>query len=301
MGVAVPSIVRGTVPFGQHRTWYRVTGPADGARPAVVVVHGGPGSTHDYLLSLAGLADRGWPVVHYDQLGNGGSTHLPGAGGEFWTVELFLAELANLLRALDIGQYVLCGHSWGGMLAAAHAATAPAGLRGLVVVSSPASYPLWTQEMAVLRAGLPPEVAEVLDRHEAAGTTGSAEYQTASAVFYDRHVCRVKPWPRDYRASFFEIYNDPTVYYAMNGPTEFHVVGSLRDWSVTDLLPAVAVPTLVLSGEHDEATPATVRPYEELVPDVRREVVDGASHLPHLEAPERFFAVLERFLETRCR
>jgi L-proline amide hydrolase len=301
MNAAVPSTARGTVPFGQHRTWYRITGATGGARPAVVVVHGGPGSTHDYLLSLVGLADRGWPVVHYDQLGNGGSTHLPGAASEFWTVDLFLAELANLLRALDITQYVLCGHSWGGMLAAAHAATAPAGLRGLVVVSSPASYPLWTKEMAVLRAGLPTEVAEVLDRHEAAGTTDDTEYQAASAVFYDRHVCRVKPWPRDYRASFFEIYNDPTVYYAMNGPTEFHVVGSLRDWSVTDLLPSVTVPTLVLSGEHDEATPAAVRPYEELVPDVRWDVVEGASHLPHLEAPEQFFAVLERFLEMRCR
>jgi L-proline amide hydrolase len=297
----VSPTAKGAVSFREHRTWYRITGAAGGTNPAVVVVHGGPGSTHDYLLSLASLADRGWPVVHYDQLGNGGSTHLPEAPADFWNVELFLAELANLLTSLDIDEYVLCGHSWGGMLAAAHAATAPAGLRGLVVVSSPSSYPLWTKEMAVLRAGLPTDVAAVLDRHEAAGTTESPEYQAASAVFYDRHVCRVKPWPRDYRASFFEIYNDPTVYYAMNGPTEFHVVGSLRDWSVTDLLPSITVPTLVVSGEHDEATPVSVRPYEELVPDVRWEIVPGASHLPHLEAPERFFAVLERFLETRCR
>lgn len=297
----MPPTTKGTVAFGEHRTWYQITGSVDGDRPAVVVVHGGPGSTHDYLLSLAGLADQGWPVVHYDQLGNGGSTHLPGADADFWTVELFSAELANLLEKLNIDQYILCGHSWGGILAAAYAATAPAGLCGLVIVSSPASYPLWTAEMAVLRAGLPTEVAEVLDRHEAAGTTETTEYQAATAVFYDRHVCRIKPWPRDYRASFFEIYNDPTVYYAMNGPTEFHVVGSLRDWGVTDVLASITVPTLVLSGEHDEATPTTVRPFEELVPDVRWEIIPDASHLPHLEAPERFFAVLDGFLETRCR
>jgi L-proline amide hydrolase len=297
----MPPMTKGTVPFGEHRTWYQITGAVDGVRPAVVVVHGGPGSTHDYLLTLAGLADHGWPVVHYDQLGNGGSTHLPDAGTDFWTVELFRAELANLLDKLGIEQFVLCGHSWGGMLAAAYAATAPAGLRGLVIVSSPASYPLWTKEMAVLRADLPAEVAEALARHETAGTMESAEYQTATAVFYDRHVCRIKPWPRDYRASFFEVYNNPTVYYTMNGPTEFHVVGSLRDWGVIDLLPSITVPTLVLSGEHDEATPATVQPYEDLVPDVRWEIISDASHLPHLEAPEQFFAVLDRFLDTRCR
>src|SRR5215217_7482976 len=92
--------VKGTVPFGEYRTWYRITGEVNRGRPALVVVHGGPGSTHDYLLSLAGLAgsdSTGWPVVHYDQLGNGGSTHLPDRGPRFWTVQLFLDELDNLL------------------------------------------------------------------------------------------------------------------------------------------------------------------------------------------------------------
>ncbi|GAA4526093.1 proline iminopeptidase-family hydrolase [Amycolatopsis samaneae] len=298
----MPPLVKGTVPFGAHRTWYRLTGTPGGEPPAVVVVHGGPGSTHDYLANLAGLAGRGWPVVHYDQLGNGGSTHLPDADPGFWTVRLFLAELDNLLRRLDIADnYVLCGHSWGGALAAAHAAARPAGLRGLVVVSSPASYPLWSREMKVLRDALPPGVDEVLRRHEAAGTTDSAEYRQASAVFYARHVCRLRPWPRDYQASYYEIYNDPTVYRTMNGPNEFHVVGTLRDWSVTKALPEITVPSLVISGRHDEATPAVVRPFRDLIPDVRWEVLEDSSHLPHLEEPARFFEVLEGFLEARCR
>ena len=140
---------KGTVPFGPYKTWYRVTGDRRNGRPAVVVVHGGPGSTHDYLTSLAGLAGSGWPVVHYDQIGNGGSTHLPERGADFWTVQLFLDELDNLLRQLDIqNNYILYGQSWGGMLAAKHAAARPAGLRGLVIANSPASYPLWRQEIS---------------------------------------------------------------------------------------------------------------------------------------------------------
>ncbi|MFK4106936.1 proline iminopeptidase-family hydrolase [Streptomyces sp. NPDC019531] len=291
MGLA-PS-ARGTVPFGEHRTWYRVTGELHSGRPPVVVVHGGPGSTHDYLLNLSELADDGWPVVHYDQIGNGGSSHLPDHGADFWTVQLFLDELDNLLRALGIAdRYVLLGHSWGGVLAAAHAVARPAGLRGLVIANAPASYPLWLEELAVLRRQLPPGVNETLLRHEAADTTDSAEYHQAMQVFYERHVCRLKPWPRDYTASFYEVYNDPTVYYAMNGPSEFHVIGTLREWSVVDALPRIEVPTLMITGRHDEVTPRSAQPFRDLVPGARWEIFEESSHMPHLEEPERFREVL---------
>ncbi|WP_239678205.1 proline iminopeptidase-family hydrolase [Natronosporangium hydrolyticum] len=295
--MTVASTVTGSVSFRGYRTWYRITGDQRNGRPVLVVLHGGPGSSHDYLLSLAGLARHGWPVVHYDQLGNGGSSHIKDQASDFWTVELFLAELDNLLQQLGVdSDYVLFGQSWGGMLAAAHAAGRPAGLRGLVIANAPASYSLWLREAERLRAALPPGVNETLRRHEVAGTTDSAEYFTAMRVFYDRHVCRIDPWPRDYYASFMEIYNNPTVYFTMNGPNEFHVTGTLRDWTVEPLLPRIAVPTLLLSGRHDEATPATVQPYQDLIPTARWEIFEESSHVPHLEEPERFDAVLLAFL-----
>ncbi|MEV7103879.1 proline iminopeptidase-family hydrolase [Streptomyces atroolivaceus] len=297
--MAVAASAKGRIPFREYRTWYRLTGTPGTGRPAVVVVHGGPGSTHDYLLGLSSLSEDGWPVVHYDQLGNGGSTHLPDARADFWTVGLFLEELDNLLRHLGVADdYVLLGQSWGGMLAARHAADRPAGLRGLVIANSPASYPLWRQEMEVLRAGLPPGVDATLRAHEAAGTTDTKEYVEAVMVFNDRHVCRVRPMPPEYLASVMETANDPTVYRTMNGPSEFHVVGTLKDWSVEDRLPDIAVPTLVLSGRHDEATPATVRPFQERIPDVRWEILEESSHMPHLEEPERFHATLVEFLKS---
>ncbi|PSM39625.1 alpha/beta hydrolase [Streptomyces dioscori] len=288
---------KGSVPFGAYETWYRVTGDLRAGGPPLVVVHGGPGSTHDYLRSLASLAELGRPVVHYDQIGNGGSTHLPGRGPEFWTVDLFLDELDNLLNRLGIAEdYVLFGQSWGGILSAKHASAKPPGLRALVIANSPASYVLWRQEMKVLRELLPPGVDETLARHEAAGDTDSEQYLQAMTVFYNRHVCRLRPWPRDFVATLMEIQNDPTVYRTMNGPSEFHVTGTLRDWSVEDCVADIEVPTLLISGRHDEATPATVRPFAELIPDVRWEVFEESSHLPHLEEPEHFTRVMTDFL-----
>lgn len=296
-GVSVRPTASGRVPFGPYVTWYRATGELGSGRPALVILHGGPGSTHDYLLSLAELADTGWTVVHYDQIGNGGSTHLPDQGPEFWTVELFLYELDSLLRGIGVADnYVLFGHSWGGMLAARHAAEQPAGLRGLVIANSPASYPLWLDAMEVLRAELPPGVDDTLRRHEAAGTTGSAEYLAATRVFMEKHCCRVLPWPRDYMATHYEVYNDPTVYFTMNGPSEFHVIGTLRDWSVIDCCPKISVPTLLISGRYDEATPSTVQPFFDLIPDVRWEIFEESSHSPHFEEKDRFNEVMRIFL-----
>ncbi|KNB50931.1 proline iminopeptidase-family hydrolase [Streptomyces caatingaensis] len=295
--MSIAPTTKGHAPFGAHRTWYRVTGDLTSGRTPLVLVHGGPGSTHDYLLRMAELARDGRPVVHYDQLGNGGSTHLPGRGADFWTVGLFLDELDNLLDHLGIADdYILFGQSWGGVLAAEHAARRPAGLRGLVLANSPASYPLWLEEMEVLRAALPAEVQETLRRHETAGTTDSAEYWQATLEFYGRHVCRLDPWPREVAASFMEIYNDPTVYHTMNGPSEFHVVGSLKDHSVIDRLPDVDVPTLLISGRHDEATVRCVQPFFDHIPDVVWEVFEESSHMPHVEEPERFDAVMRGFL-----
>ncbi|MFC4565987.1 proline iminopeptidase-family hydrolase [Nocardiopsis mangrovi] len=290
---------RGTVPFGDYATWYRVTGTPGRGRPAVVTLHGGPGVTHDYLLDLAGLADAGWPVVHYDQLGNGGSSTVPDADPGFWTPAVFNDELGNLLSRLGIADdYVLFGHSWGGLLAAVHASHRPPGLRGLVVANSPASYPEWLKELKVLRDALPPGVNETLAAHEAAGTTDSREYFDAMMVFYNRHVLRMDPWPRLYTATFMDTLGNPTVYRTMNGPCEFHVVGTLKDWGVIDLLPRIDTPTLVISGRHDEVTPNSARPFHDLIPGARWHVFDESSHNPHLEEPERFTEVITEFLTS---
>lgn len=292
-----PDVTEGGVEFQGHRTWYRITGSLEDRVP-LVVLHGGPGGTHDYLLAYAGLAARDRPVVHYDQLGNGRSTHLRDAPPDFWTVELFLSELDNLLQRLGIGDaYHLLGHSWGGMLAAEHASRQPGGLRSLVLCSAPASIGLFTVETNRLRAELPAAVEQVLRDHEAAGTTDSAQYAESVEVFYRRHVCRLDPWPEELVRSFDAVENNPTVYLTMNGPSEFHVVGTIAGWSLLDRIPAIRVPTLVVSGRYDEVGAAAVRPFLDRVPGATAVVFESSSHVPHLEESEQCLATVAAFLD----
>ncbi|MGI3164555.1 alpha/beta fold hydrolase [Pseudooceanicola sp. 200-1SW] len=178
----------GYCPFRGHRTWYRVTGDLRAGPPPLIVAHGGPGCTHDYVDAYRAIAETGRAVVHYDQLGNGRSTHLPEAGAEFWTVELFLDELDTLLDHLGLrDRYCLLGQSWGGMLAAEHAVRRPAGLKGLVIANSPSSFPTWVEEALRLRRELPGGV------HEAAPFLRGdlADLGVCRQLLKDRDTCRL--------------------------------------------------------------------------------------------------------------
>ncbi len=291
-------IQEGEATFGDHKTWYRVTGDLASGKPPLIVAHGGPGCTHDYVLSFADLAATGRAVIHYDQIGNGRSTHLPEKGADFWTVDFFLAELDNLVGHLGLeGGYTFLGQSWGGMLGAEHAVRRPKGLLALVIANSPASMELWLSEANRLRQELPPEVQATLLAHEAAGTTDDPAYAEAVEVFNERHVCRVVPLPPEVKRTFDAIAEDPTVYHTMNGPSEFHVVGTLKPWSVIDRLHRIDVPTLLISGRHDEATQACVQPFADNIPDVRWRIFEESSHMPHVEEKEACLATVAAFLD----
>jgi len=228
------------------------------------------------------------------------ATLLPDKGADFWTVELFLAELDNLLEALIISDgYHLLGQSWGGMLGAEHAIRRPGGLKGLILSNSPASMDLWASEAKILRAELPRDVEDALDRHEAAGTVNDPEYLAASQAYYDEHVCRVLPNPPGLLRTMEFMAKDSTVYNTMNGPNEFFCIGSLRSWSVVDRVSLITAPTLLLSGRFDEATPATVQPFFDNIEDVRWEIFERSSHMPFVEEPELFRGVVEAFLAER--
>jgi L-proline amide hydrolase len=289
--------VEGTVAFEGGETWYRVTGSLDTVGPApLVVLHGGPGATHDYLLSLGDLAAGCRAVVHYDQLGNGRSSHYPERGADFWTVELFVRELHNLVGALGIAErHHVLGQSWGGFLAQEYALTQPGGLRSMVLADTAASFPDFVAEANRLRAELPSEVEATLRRHEEAGTTNDSEYEQACLVFYARHVCRVE-WPPEVAASFQWIARDPTVYHTMNGPSEFHVIGSIRDWQVQDRLHEIRLPTLLVSGRYDEATPALQRTLLGGIAGSEWAIFEESSHMPHVEERERYMQVVGDWL-----
>ena len=291
-------MTEGRMSWNGRETWYEVVGDLHGGKTPVVICHGGPGAAHDYTEPIAELNRSGRGCVLYDQLGCGKSEHLPDAPADFWSPELFKDELVELTRHLGIAdRYAVVGQSWGGMLALEHALDHPSGLRAIVVADSPASIPLWVEEANRLRLDLPSEVQEALTRHEEEGTTDSPEYEEAVRVYYDRHLCRV-PWPDCVQRSFDQMAEDPTVYHTMNGPSEFHCIGSLQTWDITERLHEITAPTLLVSGRHDEATPHIVEQIHTRIPGSRWELFEESSHMPHVEEPEAFLKVVEGFLTT---
>ncbi|KAL8966425.1 MAG: hypothetical protein Q9183_003377, partial [Haloplaca sp. 2 TL-2023] len=185
----------------------------------LVCVHGGPGIPHDYLLPLLDITHaHSIPTIFYDQIGCGRSTHLPEKKHDtsFWTVDLFLAELDNLLKYLEIqDNYDLIGQSWGGMLGASHAVRQPAGLKNLVLANSPPDMGSWIKVGQRFRSQLPQEDQDILDKCEKEGKEESEEYEKAMMSFYERHVCRTVPWPEDLLKSFEYLKEDNTVYFTM--------------------------------------------------------------------------------------
>jgi L-proline amide hydrolase len=294
--MTTPPSVSGFLSFRDYQTWYQVTGDLDSRRTPLVALHGGPGMAHNYLRKMERFAEEGWPVILYDQLGCGQSTHLPDAPDGFWTVELFLEELDALLTHLEItSNYHLYGQSWGGMLAAEHAVRRPKGLRSLILSNSLASSDLWARGAERLRAQLPTATLKSLEHHETAGTVSDPEYISALEEYYAHHVCRV-PLPDFVQASFDQLTKDPTVYHSMWGPNEFAPIGSLKNWTIVDRLSGINVPTLVISGEFDEATIECQQPFIEKIADVRQAIVAGASHLSMVEQPETYFRFVNDFL-----
>lgn len=296
----VTNAEEGYIEFGEYQTWYRITGDLASGKVPVIIAHGGPGCTHDYVDSYKALADHGHAVIHYDQIGNGRSTHLPDAPKDFWNIDLFLDELEALKAQLGIADnYALLGQSWGGMLASEHGVRRPKGLKALIIANSPSSMKTWVEEALRLRKALPDGIHETLLRYEETEDYSNPEYLAATDVFYRNHVCRMAEWPEEVKRTFAALEEDPTVYHTMNGPTEFHVIGTMKAWTVEDRLHLVEAPTLVLTGLYDEATPRAAKAYAEYIPGAEWIILGKSSHMPHVEELELCMGVVSNFLSRK--
>ena len=286
----------GRIPFKGYETWYQVIGEGeDPGKLPLLCLHGGPGAAHDYLQSLEEMARTGRRVIFYDQLGCARSS-IPESKPEMWTVDLYVEEVDAVREALGLDEIHLLGQSWGGMLAMEYALTQPTGVASLTVASSPASMIQWVAEANKLREQLPPDIQAALLKHEAAGTFDDPEYVAAMDEFYARHVCRVVPNPEYVQRSFQMLMENPEVYFTMNGPSEFHVIGTLKEWDIIDRLPEISISTLVTSGRHDEATPEIAGTVQRGIPGAEWVIFEESSHMPHAEEPERYLQVLDDFL-----
>jgi len=271
--------------------WYRRLG--GGGKLPVLLLHGGPGAAAYYMEPLAERLAEHRPVVVYDQLGCGRSDQP--ADTSLWTVDRSVAEVDQVRESLGLDRCHLLGQSWGGWLAIDYMAREPTGVAGLVLASTSASIPQFMTEARRLIEQLPEPARTTLVELGARGAYDEPEYLAAVDVFYHRHLCRADPWPAALIASSQQMQGNQ-VYLTMNGPTEFDVIGLLRNWDRTADLHRITAPTLITVGRYDELTPACSETLLSGIPDARIEVFEQSAHVAHLEEGERYADVVERFL-----
>jgi proline-specific peptidase len=275
------------------RVWYRRLGEGD-ALP-VLLLHGGPGAAHDYMLPLAERLSEHRPAIVYDQLGCGRADRPDDTS--LWTVDRSVTEVDQVRAALGLDRCHLLGQSWGGWLAIDYMARGPAGVAGLVLASTSASIAQFVAGARRLIDALPEPHRTALQELGARGEYDHPDYRAAEQEFYRRHLCRMDPWPEALVRSSDQMEGNQ-VYATMNGPTEFDVIGRLRTWDRTPDLGRIDVPTLITCGRYDEITPACSETIAKGIPDARVVVFEESAHVAHLEEAEAYAGTVEEFLQS---
>jgi len=275
-------ITEGYMPFQKYHTYYRVVGDLHSGLTPLLLLHGGPGSTHNYFEAFDALTEQtGRPVVMYDQLGCGQSD-VPD-DPSLWQAATWVAELQALRAYLNLDRVHLLGQSWGGMLAIIYLCDyQPQGVQSLILSSTLSSAKLWTQEQHRMIGFMAPVDQEAIATAETSGDFTTPAYLTANQHFMERHAAG------PVTAASPEFLRRPkrsgTVAYTTAwGPNEYFPTGTLKDYEYTDKLAQLTLPTLVTSGVNDLCTPL-----------VAKTMVD---HLPHAEwtlfAHSRHMAFIE--------
>ncbi|KAI1166442.1 Alpha/Beta hydrolase protein [Nemania serpens] len=223
---------------------------------------GKPTTTYSDFYHLYGI-----PIVYYDQIGCcGRSTHFEDRLGDesFWTFDLFIRELDNLIDHLKLRSngFFLLGHSWGGMLGGAE------NLQKIILSGAPGSVPLLAQGSRNLLAALPEVKRVTLEECDRKGDHESPEFEQASKVFYDRHVCRLNPYPEDVLSAFKNLKRP---YFILDdvSPSEFIIVGTLKNWEGWKEGHNIEVQAMLVNGQYDEATDLCMQPWFSSIPKVR--------------------------------
>jgi proline-specific peptidase len=282
-------MTQGVVPVPGGNVWFKRVGGGTGL--PLLAIHGGPGLPHNYLASLERLADER-EVIFWDQLGCGNSKCPPNTA--LWTMERSVAEMDAVVKALGLNRFHVFGNSWGGMLAQQYALDVTSGAVSLTISNSIASIPQFSKMVARLKSELDPATQSAIDRHEAAGTTYSAEYQAAIRTWNETYLCRVRPWPTELEDAFRNMGTE--IFETMFGSSDFHIVGTIRSWDVFDRLAEITLPTLVLAGRFDECVPEHMWEMHRRIEGSRFELFESSAHMPFIEEPDKFDQVMRDFL-----
>ena len=286
------SIREGFIQVPGGKVWYRIVG-ADKPGIPLLALHGGPGMPSYYMKPLAELADER-SVIFFDQLGCGRSDHPNDT--TLWTIPRFVEEVKAVRAALGYKEIHILGHSWGTTLAFNYLLTKPTGVRSVIMSGPAISIVRFRHDVDSMIAMLPDSLIKAIRTNEKAGTTTAPAYVAASQVFYDRHVIRTKPLPADVESTFTNV--GQQVYNTMNGPTEFTVVGSFKDYDGTPRLNELKLPILWMAGEFDETSPAAAKDFQRMTPGSEFVELKGAGHMTMYDARTAYLAEVRRFIRA---
>jgi proline iminopeptidase len=276
---------------GKYRVWTKRVGSG---RIKMLTLHGGPGATHEYFECFEDFLPRaGIEFYYYDQLGSGNSDQPDDPG--LWTVDRFRDEVEQVRAGLGLEDFYLLGSSWGGMLGIEYALKYQRRLKGLIISNMTASIASYVEHMNALRGQLPPEVIAVLDRYEARQEYEAPEYQEVMLTrIYTKHLCRLAEWPEPLTRSFRHL--NTKVYGTMQGPNEFVVNGTFRDWDRWADLRKIRVPTLLSVGRHDTMKVADIERMGRAIRRSRVSICENGSHLSMYDDQAFYFRELLKFI-----
>ena len=285
-----------STPQGEFRVWTKRVG--DNPAIKVLLLHGGPGLTHEYFEGFDSfLPGAGVEYYYYDQLGSAYSDQ-PADMAPLLSIDRYVEEVEQVRKALglDSSNFYLLGQSWGGLLATEYALKYQQNLKGLVISNMMSSIPEYNRYAAQLMAELDPAALAEVKRLEAAGKHDDPSYMQLLQPHYERHFLRLPSdqWPEPVVRSFSHL--NPNVYVPMQGPSELGASGILVDWDRTGDLERITVPTLVIGAQHDTMDPAFKRMMAERLPNGRYLHCPDGSHLAMYDDQQTYMAGLIDFL-----
>ncbi len=286
-------------PSGRFSVWTKRIG--NNPTLKLLLLHGGPGATHEYLEAFDSyLPAAGVEYYYYDQLGSGHSDQPE--DGSLWELDRFVDEVEQVRRALDLDRenFVLYGQSWGGILAIEYALEHQRHLRALVISNMMASAPAYSAYAEdVLAPEIDPDVLAEVRALEAAHDTENPRYmELLLPEHYQRHLLRmpVEEWPDPVARGFGHI--NPAIYVSMQGPSELGMSADakLANWDRFADLASIDVPTLVIAARYDTMDPAYLEKMADVLPNGRYLYCPEGSHLAMYDDQEVYFSGLVDFL-----
>ena len=292
-GIRTAGIRMLPVVAGKYKVWTKKLGTGS---VKVLLLHGGPGFSHEYLEAFESfLPQAGIEMYYYDQLGCNNSDQPDDPA--LWTLARYTEEVEEVRRALGLEHFVLYGHSWGGILAMEYALRHQENLRGLIISNMTAGVQSFLKRAEFIKRHLPPDTQVRLAALEAKEDYDSPEYQNLMMnELYTKTLCRTQPWPEPVSRTFRHV-NDK-IYNFMQGKSEFLVTGNLRDWERWDRLPDIKVKTLTVGARHDEMDPEDLKKMAALMPNASYAFCPNGSHFCMWDDQRIYFEQLLRFLNA---